>query len=160
MLHFILMIMLWLVLAGGELKTWWFGLPASALGAGISIRLLTERGLWSVKGLVRFVPFFIYQSLEGGFDVARRALHPRMPLEPAIVRYSVRLPEGPASVFLAGVISLLPGTLTARLDAGHLLVHVLDAGLPVVQKLRTLEERVGGLFGIELTYEDAKEGKV
>lgn len=152
------MMLLWLVLTGGELQKLWFGLPAAAISAGISTRLMKEWRLRSLKGLVFFVPFFIRQSLEGGFDVAMRALHPRMPLEPALINYPVRLPEGAASVFLAGVISLLPGTLTTQLSDGHLRIHVLDIGLPVVQKLRILEEKVGGIFGIKLPYENFKGG--
>jgi multicomponent Na+:H+ antiporter subunit E len=150
----VMMLMLWLILTGGELKTWWFGLPSAGIVAVISTRLQKTAHRWSVKGLLRFVPFFVLQSLEGGFDVARRALHPRMPLEPVMVSYSVRLPEGPASVFLGAVISLLPGTLTAEMKDGFLFVHVLDAGLPAAQKLQILEQRVGGLFGIEVRNEE------
>lgn len=156
---FVLMFLLWLILTGGDFRTWWFGLLAAAIAAGASMLLPGERRSLSVTGLVRFVPFFVRQSLEGGFDVARRAFHPRMPIDPAIVSYSVRLPEGPASVFLAAVISLLPGTLTAELRDRLLLVHVLDVGLPVIEKLRTLEEKVGTLFGMKLEYADSKESR-
>jgi len=153
--HFIATIALWLILTGGDPKTWWFGLPTSAIAAGISWGLLKEPWSWSLKGLMRFIPFFIHQSLIGGIDVAVRALHPRMPLEPAIVSYSLRLPEGPASVFIAGMISLLPGTLTAELKGSSLQVHVIDVGLPVTEKLRMLEERVGNLFGIVLRQDNS-----
>ncbi|MBZ0155996.1 MAG: Na+/H+ antiporter subunit E [Alphaproteobacteria bacterium] len=156
-LQFLLMALLWLVLTGGDLRTWWFGLPAALAGSWIRIRLLQEGRWWSIKGLVRFIPFFIRQSLEGGVDVAGRALHPHMPLKPEVIHYSVRLPGGPASVFLAAVTSLLPGTLTTELKDGHLLVHVLDAGMPVMEKLRTLEERVAALFDIDLSRETRKE---
>lgn len=146
--YFILMAGLWAVLSGGSLSTWWFGLPAAIVASIISIKLLPpEKRLWSLKGIILFIPFFIRQSVEGGLDVARRALHPQLPLRPAFLHYSMRLPEGPARVFMACIISLLPGTLTSELIDGRLQVHTLDKELNTEQKLAALEERVAALFG-------------
>jgi multicomponent Na+:H+ antiporter subunit E len=40
------------------------------------LALLPPRGRhWSFSGLLGFLPFFLVQSLRGGADVARRALH-------------------------------------------------------------------------------------
>jgi len=142
------MLALWWALTDGDTGTWWFGLPLAVIAALLSIRLLPAKGrLWSLKGLLRFIPFFLYQSLHGGLDVAVRALRPRLPIAPALIHYSVRLPEGAARIFFADVISLLPGTLSAELDDVRLRVHVLDEGLPVTQKLSALEDRVAELFG-------------
>ena len=69
--YFILMALLWAVLSGGSLRTWWFGLPATIAASLISIKLLPpERRLWSLKGILLFIPFYIHESIEGGIDVA------------------------------------------------------------------------------------------
>lgn len=145
-----LLLLLWFALAGGAPAASWFGIPLSLAGAVIALKLLPERGrVWSLVGLIRFVPWFVRESLLGGADVARRALHPRLPLAPAILAYPTALPEGPARTFLAGLISLLPGTLSAEWRDGELQVHVLDEGLAVEGRLRLLERLVADLFGLE-----------
>jgi len=128
---------------------WWFALPAVGLAVTASLALVPGpwRLHWSPEGLARFVPFFLFQSLRGGLDVACRTFHPRLPLNPSLVRYPLRLEQSPAQVFMANVVSLLPGTLSADLEGSVLTVHALDIGLPVTEQLQTLESRVARLFG-------------
>ncbi|MBE0509552.1 MAG: Na+/H+ antiporter subunit E [Chromatiales bacterium] len=47
----------------------------------------------TLLGWLRFIPFFLLQSLLGGIDVARRAFHPRTPLSPTLIRYPLSLSE-------------------------------------------------------------------
>lgn len=147
------MLLLWVILTGGDPKTLWFGLPAAIIAAVISARLPGGGRFILVRGLPSFIPFFLYQSLKGGIDVTGRALHPRMSLKPVIVSYPVRLSEGPASVFFRGVIGLFPGTLSAGFKEGRLIVHALDGDLPVLQDLEYIEERVGRLFGEGISHQ-------
>jgi multicomponent Na+:H+ antiporter subunit E len=81
-------------------------------------------------------------------DVARRALslHPR--LRPGFVEFRTGLPPGPARVFLMNAMNLLPGTLSTGVRGDVLRVHVLDVELPTESRLRALEGRVAGLFGL------------
>jgi multicomponent Na+:H+ antiporter subunit E len=62
----------------------------------------------------------------------------------------VRLQRPDARVFFVDGISLLPGTLSADLRDGVLLVHALDTKDAVSASLRRLEERVADLFGEQL----------
>jgi multicomponent Na+:H+ antiporter subunit E len=96
------------------------------------------------------LPFFLWESLRGGIDVARRALHPDLPLRPALLRYRTGLAEGAPRIFLVHCVSLLPGTLSAALEGDTLMVQVLDAGAPVEEELAALEARVGRLFASPL----------
>lgn len=147
-----LLLLLWAALVGGSPAAPWFGIPLSLAGALVALKLLPAKGrVWSLAGLIRFVPWFVRESLLGGADVARRALHPSLPLAPAVLAYSTSLPEGPARTFLAGLINLLPGTLSAEWRGKELKVHVLDEGLAVEGRLRLLERRVADLFGLETT---------
>jgi multicomponent Na+:H+ antiporter subunit E len=97
-----------------------------------------------------FVPFFLWRSLQGGVDVARRAFHPRMPITPELLDYPLRLPPGLPRVMLANIVSLLPGTLSATLNREVLKIHVLDGEAALLANLDTLEERVGKVCGVSL----------
>jgi multicomponent Na+:H+ antiporter subunit E len=107
-----------------------------------------ERTRWSPAGLFRFVPYFIRTTIHGGVDVSRRALSPRMRLEPGLLRYDLRLVTGTARVFFVNSVSLLPGTLSADLRGDCLWVHVIDLSQANHEQLRRLEERVAGLFAL------------
>ncbi len=110
----------------------------------------SQRVRWRLKGFLAFVGFFLLQSVRSGIDVARRALHPRLPIDPNFVRFEFRLPPGPARVFLVNTISLLPGTLSVELQDTSALIHVLDERLPIAHTLRILEGRVAEMFGLDL----------
>ncbi|HSL00792.1 MAG TPA: Na+/H+ antiporter subunit E [Rubrobacteraceae bacterium] len=149
-----LLALLWWALVGGDAGSWLVGAPA-IVGATAASLLLSPGGWrWTPGGVLRFVPFFVYQSLVGGLDVALRALDPRLPLQPTLLDYKLRLPESPARVFMADTISLLPGTLSAVLEGRDLRVHTLTQGPEVLDNLRELERRVAALFGLELLPED------
>lgn len=138
----------WWALTEGS-SAWAFGVPIILL-ALVSSFLINPSGHQFLRGLPRFLGFFLLHSLRGGIDVARRALHPRMPLAPEVVDYPLRLQDQAARVLLVNTINLLPGTVVAELEAHRLRVHVLDHRLPVFESLRMVEERVADLFALSL----------
>jgi multicomponent Na+:H+ antiporter subunit E len=69
-----------------------------------------------------------------------------LPIDPHLVRYRVALPPGPGRTLLAGVVSLLPGTLTADVaDGATLTVHAITADPQ--RAVRALEVRIAALYG-------------
>jgi multicomponent Na+:H+ antiporter subunit E len=139
----------WVVLTGGIATAGLLGVAVIVASTAVSLQLQPPgTWRWSGAGFVRFVPYFLRQSVSGGFDVAGRALLPRGPLAPGMVEYAIRLPDGPARRFFAATIGLLPGTLTTELHGARLTVHVLDRALPVASMLRELEDRTAALFGL------------
>lgn len=102
---------------------------------------------WRLVPLLKFAPYFLRESLDGGIDVARRAFSPKLPLEPRLIDYPLGLRSEAARVFFSWTVSLLPGTASVRLGADSLRVHVLDQRLPVTEKLRQLEGHVAAMFG-------------
>jgi multicomponent Na+:H+ antiporter subunit E len=90
--------------------------------------------------------FFLKASLISGLDVVRRALHPKMRLHPDLIDYRLSLATEAARIFMADVVSLLPGTLSADLAGGRLTIHVLDRNMPVHAELEALEERVAAML--------------
>jgi len=136
----------WCVIAEGRTQTLWGGIFAIPVSLWVGIRL----GLGAVAPRPTRVPgflmFFVGRSLVAGARVAWLALRPRPNLDPALIAYPLRLPVGAKEVFMA-TVSLLPGTLAARVTGDTLHVHTLNAAAARSDVVET-ERRVAWLFGI------------
>lgn len=77
---------------------------------------------------VYYLPVLIWECVKANFDVARRVLHPDLPIHPGIVTVRTGLKSDTGLTFLANSITLTPGTMTVDLDrdAGLLYIHWLD----------------------------------
>ncbi len=148
-LRAVLFALMWWTLTDGEVGSWLVGTPVILFTTLVSVLLLPPFS-WSLPGVVRFVPFFLWRSLYGGVDVARRALQPRLPISPGLFDHRWRLPPGLPRVFMANIVSLLPGTLSVELGANCLQVHVLDERKDFLSELEKVEQRVAAMFGISL----------
>jgi len=146
----VLFALIWWVLTDGVMDSWLVGTPVILFATTVSLLLLPPF-LWSLTGTLRFVPFFLWRSLSGGVDVARRALHPRLPISPGLFDHRWRLPPGLPRVFMANTVSLLPGTLSLELGENCLRVHVLDEDKDFLSELEKVEQRVAAMFGISLS---------
>lgn len=149
--------LLWWILTEGAGSSWLVGVPAIA-AAGISSTLLMPPLHVSFIGAARFALFFVWESLRGGVDVARRVLHRRMPLAPGLVEHRLRTQLLDAHVSLANTVSLLPGTLAADLDDRVLQVHALDAGSEVRESLERSEQQIAALFQVPLIAPECDRG--
>jgi multicomponent Na+:H+ antiporter subunit E len=121
-----------------------------ALGAAwVSVRLLPPGARrWKIGALTTFAAHVVTQSIVAGFDVAKRALAPSLPLRPGYVSHPLRLPIGPARDAFSALTSLAPGTVPCGADArGALLVHALDVGLPVGEQIADDEARLARALG-------------
>jgi multicomponent Na+:H+ antiporter subunit E len=148
--------LLWWLLSGGAAESWLVGGPTVLAAAAMSAWLApVAPWRWTVGGLARFSWHFGLASLLGGVDVAWRAIHPRLPIDPRMLNYRSRLPAGTARIFFANVVSLCPGTVSAHVRDDVLRIHVLDARQPVRARLDDLERAVAALFGVQLTPLDA-----
>ena len=71
-----------------------------------------------------YVPVFFYYVFKANLDVVYRALHPKMPIKPGIVKIKTTLKTESGITALANSITLTPGTLTVDLtDDGFLYIH-------------------------------------
>ena len=71
-----------------------------------------------------YVPVFFYYMVKANIDVLYRALHPKMPIRPGIVKIKTNLKTASGITALANSITLTPGTLTVDLtDDGFLYIH-------------------------------------
>ena len=64
----------------------------------------------------RYIPLFTVECLKANIDVARRVLHPALPLRPGVVVVKTCLKSDVALTFLANSITLTPGTMAVDVD--------------------------------------------
>jgi multicomponent Na+:H+ antiporter subunit E len=130
----------WVILSGFNPADLLMGALAAILATWTSLRLLPpDESRFSYAALARLALRFIWQSAVAGIDVARRALDPRLPLQPGFVTYPVRFSAGTSRNVFAMFTSLLPGTVPAGDESGQLIYHCLDVDQPVVSQLAAEE---------------------
>ena len=142
---------LWLILAGINPVDMPMGALAAAAATWASLRLLPPGQLrLQPAALIRLAFRFLHQSVRAGFDVARRALDPRLPLRPGFVVFHPRLPIGLKRDAFCTMTSLLPGTLPVGPNGdGDVIVHCLDVTQPVTSQLVNEEALFARAFGSE-----------
>ena len=139
--------LLWWIITQGRTDAWLIGLPAVVLAAMASVHLCPAAlPRLSFSGVAGFVALFLRESLLGGLDVARRTLAPRLRIQPGFRSYHLRLSEPSARVLMTNCISLLPGTLAARLDGDRVELHLLDESVDPEPELLRLEQAITRLF--------------
>lgn len=149
----------WWILSEGDPAGIGFGIVVVAIALAASLALSPPPRLaWKPLGLLRFAHFFVKGSLHGGFDVARRALAPRLALAPEVIRFRSRLPVGPALDLFTSTLSLMPGTLAVDREGSLLEVHTLFAAGAHARELQLLEECVGAATGVALAGEEGHHG--
>jgi multicomponent Na+:H+ antiporter subunit E len=124
------------------------GLASAAAAAWVSVQLLPPGfGDVHLGLLLRQMPHFAWASVAAGLDVARRALSPRVSVNPGFVACPTRVTPGVARNTFATVASLMPGTLAAGEDGDRLIVHALDVGLPCAEQMEAEERRFAPALG-------------
>jgi multicomponent Na+:H+ antiporter subunit E len=128
---FSILFALWLVLSGHfDPFHISLGVICSALVAYLSHDLLFSdfrwgRSLGIACRFMSYIPWLFYQIILANIHVAKMALHPRMPIDPAIIQFETRLTSELALCTLANSITLTPGTITVDIRDGKYFVHAL-----------------------------------
>ncbi|MCM8757641.1 MAG: Na+/H+ antiporter subunit E [Candidatus Omnitrophica bacterium] len=94
--------------------------------------LSPARYLW----FLYYIPVFIWECLKANIDVARRVVHPDLPINPGIVKVKTNLKSDTALTFLANSITLTPGTMSVDIipEEGILYIHWIDVKDKDIQK--------------------------
>ena len=156
---FALLFVFWLVLSDHhDVKTLLIGAGCSALVVAISadrlLRVGPAKGGFGIA-LARLSPlrilhytlWLLREVVEANLQVAWIVVHPRMPVDPRLLRFSTRFENPISQVVLAHSITLTPGTVTIDLGDGAYLVHALvPASADAVARGR-MQELVAGAFG-------------
>lgn len=140
MYYFFFYVVLWALLSGGT--GWELGLLFILTATVASLYLRTP--LWNLhlRYLPGFLVFFIRSLWSGGWDVARRACHPSLPLNPGWVDYRLTQNHPRVSLVLSAMVGLLPGTLATRIDQQHMTIHVLNLDQPWQPTVERLEQKL------------------
>ncbi len=72
-----------------------------------------------------YIPWLIWQIIVSSLHVAYVVLHPKMPIQPRLLRFDTSFPHVLAQLTLATSITLTPGTVTLDVDNDEFLVHAL-----------------------------------
>ncbi len=139
------MILCWPVVDGKfDLQVIVAGLIASALVAVLFHEMLPRehhvfvspvRFFW----LLVYLPIYCYYVVMANFDVMYRALHPKMPINPGIVKIKTNLKTDSAITALANSITLTPGTMTVDVtDDGYLYIHWINVKTDDVEEATRL----------------------
>ena len=76
---------------------------------------------------ILYIPILFYYMLIANLDVLYRVIHPKMPINPGIVRVQTKLKSDTARTALANSITLTPGTLTVDITSkGVLYIHCIN----------------------------------
>lgn len=162
--HLLCFAAVWWLLTNGSLSSWVIGVIVVPIAACVSVTLFSSTTTMrsstslSIVRLVLFIPFFLLQSLRGGWDTARLAIRPSMPVSPGFIHYSIQLPTESARLFFLHVVSLLPGTVSVTLQGNRMLVHALDVSSQGEADLRACEQRVARLFNLNGNRADSISG--
>ena len=78
--------------------------------------------------MFHYLPVFLWECFKANIDVAYRVLHPKLPINPGIVKVKTTLKSDTALTFLANSITLTPGTLSVDIDRERsvLYIHWID----------------------------------
>jgi len=92
-----------------------------------------------------YLAFLLVQIVKANVEVALIALHPRLPISPAFLRYGPALKSDWGRVLMGNSITLTPGTLTVELENGEYLIHTLTIGAARTLPGWPAERRIGEL---------------
>ena len=85
-------------------------------------------GLYAMNFSVRLFKYWAWLSKEiliSSLNVARVALHPKLPISPTVVEIDAKSIDAVDMVILGNSITLTPGTLALDVHEGRILVHAL-----------------------------------
>ncbi|MEW6459091.1 MAG: Na+/H+ antiporter subunit E [Bacillota bacterium] len=115
--------------------------------------------------LLAFLPWLFCQLVKSSVLMAWLILHPKMPVDPQVIRFEKHFPHPVGYFVLANSITLTPGTLTVDVEDGRFTVHCVHAAtagsLAPAEREGEMPRRVGDIFGagreVDLGLEDDDE---
>jgi len=75
---------------------------------------------------IQYFFVFLVALIKANFDVARRVVNPKLPINPGIVSFESKLHNDFAKMVLANSITLTPGTLTVDVVGNKFYIHWID----------------------------------
>jgi multicomponent Na+:H+ antiporter subunit E len=108
----------------------------------------------NIPRLSLYLLWLLWQIIRSGVYVAYVVLHPKMPIQPMIVRFTSHQPNVLARVILGNSITLTPGTLTLDILDSQFTVHALTRDTEEGLVSGDMEIRVAKLYTLECSEEE------
>lgn len=163
-LQILLLSAIWLILSGRTDAVYLFwGVVSVAFVIWLSAKLhsipLSEKEPCGttriiIPRLIVYLFWLVWQIIKSGTYVAYLILHPKMPIDPMIVRFTSKQPNVLARVILGNSITLTPGTLTLDIEDDLFTVHALTQEVEEELVSGDMEARVARLYMQDCTSED------
>lgn len=100
------------------------------------------------RGALWYWPWLVKEIVKSGWHVARVILHPRLPIEPSLVRFRPSQKTELGLTVHANSITLTPGTISVEVSPGEFLVHALtEESAAGVGRGSDMDERVARFEG-------------
>ena len=145
---FVALLLVYLLLAGFSLDEVILGAIVSAiltvlLTKYFNFKVDLKFPIRLIKFILIYIPVFIWKLILANFDVARRVLSPKIPVNPGIVKVKTNLKSDLGKLTLANSITLTPGTLSIDVMDEYIYVHNIDVkGSDCLEK----EKNISGPF--------------
>jgi len=154
---FLFLMIFWILLTGLDDQELKAGLIVSFLITLIMmkhIRIFSEIrvSLRSFIFLIMYVFVFVWELVKSNIDVAFRVLHPKLPINPGIVKVKTRLKSKLGRIILANSITLTPGTLTVEIKDDFYYIHWIDVTAKDIERsteiiIKKFERYLEVIFG-------------
>ncbi len=94
-------------------------------------------------GFLKYLPYLLYQIIIANFDVMYRVLHPKMPIDPVVVKFKANLRTDFCLVTYGNSITLTPGTVTIDITKEReFIVHSLSKKYAEALLSNEMENRI------------------
>ncbi len=100
-----------------------------------------------VIGMLRYMPWLLWAIVKANIDVARRIVHPRLPVSPRVIRVAASQKTHLGQVVYANSITLTPGTVAVETGEGTIEVHALTGEAAEEVRSGDMDGRVTDLEG-------------
>ena len=149
---FVLLFLTWLLLSGRDTGLLLgFGVLSCLLVIAICrrMKIVDPEGHPNhlIPGLLRYMPWLLWAIVKANIDVARRIVHPRLPMAPRVIQVEASQKTHLGQVIYANSITLTPGTVAVETDEGTIDVHALTREAAEDVRSGAMDSRVTDMEG-------------
>lgn len=155
-LRLLLFALVWAALGSWQADYVVYGLVGVGAATALSLALVppaeTRVGRWPrrVLGVTVLAGWFLRRAVQGGLDVAVRAVRSPPAVDPMVLKAPLRLPPGHARETALLLMNLMPGSMVQRVVGGEVEIHTLSGDLRPDLQWDALQHRVGAAFGVDV----------
>ena len=112
------------------------------------MKIIDEEGVpiqLGIRPFINYMPWLIKEIIRANWDVARRIIHPSLPIRPHMIRVKASQKEDLTRVIFANSITLTPGTVSVNMQKDEILVHTLSSEAAEFDQTGEMDRRGTGL---------------